>query len=236
MEYALFVLAGFLGATISAVFGFGTGFVVLAVGTFLLPVKEVIALVAVLFAASTTLKTVLFWRQTNWVLVAKMTVVSLPFAWLGASLLIGFPDVWIEKLLGLMVLAYLIVSSLGFKLRGQQTFAWIAIGSAGYGFTSGLLGTGNLIKAIMFREMGLDRQAFVGAMAASSVLATLVKLQVYTSQGLLHSAHILPGIALIIAAVLAVFLGRTLLLNMNAAQFQSGLKILLAISAIALLL
>ena len=236
MEYLLFILAGFVGATISAVFGLGTALVLLTVGSFLLPVKEVIALSAVMFAVSTILKTWIFRRQIDWKLVILMSLVSIPFAWLGADLLIWLPDLWIEKLLGAMVLAYLLVSAAGWRIRAGRNTGWILCGSAGYGFMSGLLGSGGLIKALMFREMGLNKEEYVGAMAATAVLATLVKLHVYWADGLLGSQHMMPALGLVGATLVAVPLGRTILGRLKPGHFETGLNFLLATAAIALLL
>ena len=62
----LFVLLGCTASIISAVFGFGTALIVLAVGSHIIPVKDAIALGTVLFTASTVLKTVLFGKHIDW--------------------------------------------------------------------------------------------------------------------------------------------------------------------------
>jgi len=105
-----------------------------------------------------------------------MSLASLPFAYIGAALLNSVPADTLRKLLGGMILSYLLVS------RFKASFGWkpntlmLVTGSAAYGFISGLLGSGNLVKVVLFRELSLSKEAFVGAMAATSVVANAAKL------------------------------------------------------------
>ena len=64
--YLAFICIGFGSALISAVSGFGTALIFLAIGSYLLPVKEAIALSTVLFLASTLTKSFVFGRHIDW--------------------------------------------------------------------------------------------------------------------------------------------------------------------------
>jgi uncharacterized membrane protein YfcA len=217
------------------VFGFGTAILVLAVGSHILPVKETIALGTVLFTASTVTKTFLFAKHMDWKTVTIMSLVSLPFAYLGAELLIGTPPEIAKRLLGAMVLLYLLVSNIKRLPAIQVGTMGILIGSAGYGFISGLLGTGNIIKVVLFREMKMSKEAFVGSLAATSVLANLAKLYSYGSSGLLTDEMLVPAISLIIGVVIVATIGRSILSKLNVRVFELGVQILLGVAGIALL-
>jgi len=236
LDYALFVLIGLAGSLASAVFGFGTALLVLAIGSHVLPVKETIALATVLFTASTVTKTLLFGRHIDWKVVAIMAVACLPFSYLGAQLLAAVPADHIKRLLGVMVLAYMLLS-LGRLLPAIKIgTAGVIVGSALYGFVSGLLGSGNLIKVIMFREMRMTGEAFVGAMAATSVMSNIAKLGAYTQTGLLHSGLVWPALALALSAVGAAFVGRAILRKIDGRTFETGVQVLLGAAAAALLI
>ena len=115
-----------------------------------------------------------------------LSIGSFPFAYIGGLLLEQAPAPILKRSLGGMILAYLALTQ--YKLLPKFKIGTLGLitGSALYGFISGLLGSGNLVKAIMFREMNISKEAFVGAMAASSVLANLSKLTAYYQSGLLH--------------------------------------------------
>jgi uncharacterized membrane protein YfcA len=234
-EYWLFVLLGLAATLVSAVFGFGTALIALSLGALILPVKEVIALSAVLFAASTLTKSVLFRSAIPWPMAIGLSLVSLPFAWLGGLLVDALPADLLRRLLGLMVLVSLGISWLRGKPLASPGAGLLIAGSGAYGFVSGLLGSGNLIKAILFRRMALRQEGFVGIMAATSVLANGGKLLAYAQVGLLPAEQWPLMAVLVLVAVLAVFLGRMFLRRMESRWFEAGLQVIMAISAVLLL-
>lgn len=236
MEYVLFVLVGLVGSLASAVFGFGTALLVLAVGAHILPVKETIALATVLFTASTVTKTFLFSRSIDWKMVAIMALASVPFAYLGADLLVDLPTDVARKALAVMVLLYLFLSVVDRLPRISIGTKGLVVGSALYGFVSGLLGSGNLIKVILFREMKVSKEAFVGAMAASAILNNAVKLISYSANGLLTADMAVPAAALVASGVIAAFVGKVILKRLEVRVFEVGVQLLLAVAAITLLI
>ena len=235
MEYVLFVAVGLAGSLVSAVFGFGTALLVLAVGAHILPVKETIALATVLFAASTVTKTFLFSRVIDWKTIAVMVASSVPFAYLGANLLVDLPTELARRLLAGMILLYLLLGVFKRLPRIEIGTGGLVFGSALYGFVSGLLGSGNLIKVVLFREMKISKEAFVGAMAASAVLNNLVKLTSYSLNGLLTADMAVPIAALAASGVAAAFVGRAILKRLKVRVFEIGVQVLLAVAAAALL-
>lgn len=236
MEYVLFIALGLIGSLASAVFGFGTALLVLAVGSHILPVKEAIALATVLFTASSVTKTLLFRKQIDWKIVAIMAIACVPFAYLGAELLAFVPAAYLKRLLGAMVLIYLGLSLVNRLPAIKVDTVGLLAGSALYGFISGFLGSGNLIKVMLFREMKITKEAFVGAMAATSVLSNFAKLSSYMQSGILHSDTLQVTLALAISAVAAAFVGRTILNKINLKTFEIGVQVLLGAAAAALLL
>ncbi|GAB4227052.1 MAG: hypothetical protein Kow0032_05590 [Methyloligellaceae bacterium] len=238
MEAALFlfVLLGFATSLISAILGFGTALVLLSLGAFLLPIQECIALATVSFAVATLTKSLLFRAAIDWRMAGVMALVSLPFAWAGATLVPQAPAELLRKLLGGMILAYLVVASLPGRPGWRVGWGGLVAGSAAYGFISGLLGSGNAVKAVLFREMAFSKEAFVGAMAATSVLSNLAKLAAYAQADLLTRAHLVPAAALAVSTVVAVIAGRFVLLRMGEEHFDAGLRVLLAVAGIGLLL
>jgi uncharacterized membrane protein YfcA len=236
IEYLLFVLLGFFASIVSSVFGFGTALIVLAIGPYLLPVKQTIALATVLFVASTATKTALFRNHMDWKVVGTMAVASLPFSYFGASLVVDLPADLLKRLLGGMILVYLLLSVFKRFPKFRIGTSGLLVGSAAYGFVSGLLGSGNLIKAIMFREMNITREVFVGVMAATSVLSNVAKLVAYTRAELLHAGLAWPMLGLVCGAVIVAIVGRRLLGKLNASQFEKGFQLVLAVSATGLLI
>jgi uncharacterized membrane protein YfcA len=234
--YIVFVAMAFTACIVSAVFGFGTALIVIAVGSHILPIKEVIALATVLFIASTLTKSIIYGKHIDWKLTSIMSLVSLPFAYLGASYLNDVPTELLKRLIGIMVLSYLLLTTFNWIPKFKVGLPGIVLGSAGYGFISGLLGSGNVIKAVLFREMNISKQAFVGAMAATSLLSNVVKLGAYEQASLINITLLWPMVSLAIVAVIAVLVGRYLLHRVSTESFAIGIQTVLAVSAIGLLI
>lgn len=236
MDYAVFVGIALISSVVSAVFGLGTALLVIAVGSCILPIKETIALATILFTAGTFTRTFVYREHIDWRLTALMTVFSVPFAYLGASALAVAPVDLLKTSLGSMALLYVVMAFSGWRPKFEMGRAALILGSAGYGFVSGLLGTGNVIKAIVFDHMGLRKEAFVGVMAATSVLANLTKIGSYVADGLIGERHLLPAAALVFCIVAVTILGRTLLQGVTPEHFRTGVLLILAAVSIGLLL
>ncbi len=227
----------FCASLVSAVFGMGTALIVLSVGALILPVKEVVALSAILFLASTLTKALIYRVEIPWRDALVMSLVSLPFAWLGGLGMSFLPAELLRKLLGVMVLGWLFHSA--FAGRGSAVrpgTSVLVMGAGVYGFVSGLLGSGNLVKAILFRGMALEGAAFVGIMAATSVLANVGKLTAYVQNGMLTPAYWPMVLMLITVAIAAALVGKYLLKRTPPNWFHTGLNIVMAISALLLLI
>ncbi len=242
--YALFALIGFSSTLLSSVFGFGSALLVLSIGPYLLPVHEVIALSAILFAASTITKTIVFRQSLDWSLVLIIAIGSLPFAYLGGMLLPLLSQPLLQIALGLLILASLAMKhpSIARSLRSSvgdpadvSRYKLTTI-AASYGLVSGLVGSGSVIKALFFRRMQLAKETFVGTMAATSVLASIGKIAAYTQSGLLHSQLLWPALAMLVAALAAVLIGRAVLLRIESRWFDTGVTVLMAVAACGLLL
>ena len=234
-EHLAFILLGFTASLASAVIGFGSALLVLAIGPYFLPVKEVIALSAILFLASTLSKSIIFFRHIDWKLVAVMSIASFPFAYLGASLMSRAPVLFLERLLGCMILTYILFNILGPVRPLKISIKGLLLGAVSYGFISGMLGSGNLVKAVLLRELNFSKESFVGAMAATSILANFAKIISYSQSGLLYEQLVFPAIGLALSALCAVIVGRHLLRRVTDIQFTGAIQLVLGVSAIGLL-
>lgn len=234
MDYAVFVGIALISSIVSAVFGLGTALLVIAVGSHILPIKEAIALATILFTAETCTRTFLYRAHIDWRLTGLMTAFSVPFAYLGASALAVAPVDLLKTSLGSMILLYVVMAFSGWRPKVEMGRTALILGSAGYGFVSGLLGTGNVIKAVVFDHMGLRKEAFVGVMAATSVLANFTKIGSYVADGLIDERHFLPGVGLVFCIVAVTLLGRVLLKRVTPEHFRTGVLLILAAVSISL--
>lgn len=236
LDQIVFLLIAFFASFASAIFGFGSALLVLALGSLVLPVKVTIALATVLFTASTITKSFLFRNHINWNVVGVMSVACIPFTYMGAQLLSVAPANFVKPMLGMMVLSYLGLTASKRLPSINIGISGLIAGSALYGFVSGFLGSGNAVKVILFREMKITKEGFVGAMAATGVLSNIVKLTAYLRAGLLAVDMAWTAFALVVIAITVAILGRAFLSKLSPQKFHIGVQVLLGIAAIALLI
>lgn len=235
MDYLLFIGIALVGSTLSAVFGLGSALLVIALGSHILPIQETIALATVMFTAGTLSRAIVYRHDIDWRLTALMTTFSVPFAYLGAMALAVAPVEFLKISLGSIALLYVALAFSGWKPRFTVGRGIIVLGASAHGFVSGLLGTGNVIKAIIFDHMGLRKQAFVGLMAATSVVANFAKISRYITDGLISERHILPSIGLVICVVISTVVGRLLLKRVPPEHFRNGVLLALTAASIGLI-
>ncbi|WP_417428355.1 sulfite exporter TauE/SafE family protein [Kiloniella sp.] len=235
MELYLFLIIALAGSLVSAVFGLGSGFIALSIGSLFIPIKDCIALTTILFMASTFTKTILYRQHINWRLSATIAIGSIPFSWLGAETLSSIDPEPLRPLLAGFIILSVIISALGLKLSLPQRTSIALIVAAFYGYISGLLSSGNPIKALALDRMGFEKQSFIGVMAATALGVNLIKLISYSSNNILRPEHYPIGIALIMIAILSALAGRKLIGKIEDQRYKHGLSIILVFSAITLL-
>ncbi len=235
MDYLFFIGIALVGSTLSAIFGLGSALLVIAFGSHVLPIQETIALATVMFTAGTLARTIAYRHDIDWRLAALMTVFSVPFAYIGAMALAVAPVEFLKISLGSIAMLYVALAFSGWKPRLTVGRGIIVLGASAHGFMSGLLGTGNVIKAIIFDHMGLRKQAFVGLMAATSVAANFAKISRYITDGLISERHILPGIGLVLCVVVSTAVGRRLLKRVPPDHFRNGVLLALTAASIGLI-
>ncbi|MEH6630221.1 MAG: sulfite exporter TauE/SafE family protein [Halopseudomonas aestusnigri] len=236
MELLAFLAVAFCGSLVSAVFGLGSGFIVLSFGSLLLPLKDCIALTTVLFTASTFTKAYIYRHDINWRLSGIIALGSIPFAWLGAETLATIDPTPLKPLLAGFIIVSVIINQLGLRLKLPHTILVAVSVSAVYGFISGLLSSGNPIKALAMDRMGFEKQAFIGAMAATALGVNITKLWSYSDNQILRLEHLQTGIGLIFIAIISALVGKKLIHHIPDNKYKQGLSVILIISASALIL
>ncbi len=142
----------------------------------------------------------------------------------------------LQKSLGAMLLVYVVTNRFNLVPPIPVAMPVLVASSAAYGFFSGLLGTGNIVKVVVLKQMQLSKEGFVGAMAATSVLANMIKLFVYGRGDVLDRTQLPMMTILVASAIVAAMIGRKLIGKLSVRGFENGLMLVLTVSAIGMLL
>lgn len=218
------------------VFGFGSGLI--AVGSLALffpEIRDVVVLLLLVNLPAEISVTIGAWRAIRWRQIGNLLVGVVPGVTLGAHVLrVGSPGLVLTAL-GFFLLA---VSLVFLRLPGMVQVRWprwVALPTGLLaGSLTGLFGTGGPPLIIYHHLAGLSKHSFRGNLMALFAAMTLLRVVNYTAQGLLTAPRLWSGLALLPVALLGVWLGQRIHLELSEAVFRRLVSSLLG--AIGLLL
>lgn len=232
----IFLVIAFIGSIISATFGFGSAIILIPFSSFLLPIKKAIAIVTIFFIAGNISKILIFRKHIDWRLVLLIWGGAVPMVSLGAYLMVISPSEIIKRVLGAIVLLYVINDY--FNLTKNIKLNRIAIAGAGgaYGFFAGIIGTGSPIKAALLTHLGLRKERFIALMASSAILLNLIKTAFYSKFSLITQSDIPLITGLILCAFAGAYVGKNFVKKIHPQLFKKIILSILVIVSIKLML
>lgn len=232
----LFLMLAFIVSIISATFGFGSAIILIPFSSFLLPIKKAIAIVTIFFIAGNVSKIIIFRKDIDWKTTFLIWIGAIPLVFVGAYMMVYSPSEIIKKVLGIIVLMYVINDY--FKLTKNiklNKLAIIGVGSA-YGFFAGIIGTGSAIKAALLNHLGLRKERFIATMATSAILLNIIKTTIYSKFDLITQTDIPLIFGLILCAFAGAYIGRNFVKKIHPDIFRKIILIILIIASLKLLL
>lgn len=231
----LFILLALFSVFLSTLLGFGSALILLAFGTFVFPLKETVAIASIVFLTATITKSLLFRGHINWPYTIRLSLIAIPFTIVGALLLPAAPETLLRYTLAGMIIVYLLISYTGnLRIPPNNQFLY-AVGGL-YGFFTGIIGTGGIVKAAYFNYIKMEKREFVATMAATAIVLNIIKIPLYARAGLLTLQQLPLIVALILAAVAGAYLGKFALTKLNQFYFHLLVDLFLIISAFELVL
>ena len=236
MEDYLFFVVAFLASVVSGVVGFGTGLILISVGSFFYDIKETIVLANIFFIGVTLSRAYLFRADIDWRMTKLMLVLGLPMVVLGASLLVPSENRIISLILGSVILVYIANVVFGIFDSYKATTPAIVLGGGVWGLLGGFVGDGNVVKAAIFDHIGMTKETFVATMAFTSLLANIAKYAVYGRLAIESQRNPVIIIGLFILAFIGSFVGKQLLSRVSPIRFRAAMLLVLSGAALKLII
>jgi len=234
MLFILFIIA-FFAATISAIAGFGSALILISASSLIFDIKWSIAMTTFFYFYNTSFKSYHFRSHINWPLVLKLSILAVPGVFIGAYCLLSMNTVWLSLGLGIMSLIYLCLDVFKRMPRIKVNDEMLVISGFIYGFISGAVGTGSLIKAMVFKQINMPKEAFVASMAASALPLNIIKMGMFISASLVVMRDIPSILILLLASHLGSLLGKRLLLRVPQEVFDILVRLILLVLSISLI-
>lgn len=231
-----FFLMALFAAILSTLAGFGSALILISATSLMFDIKWSIALTSFFYFYNTSLKTYYFYSHINWSLVFRLSLLSIPGTLMGAYTLLYLDAPWLMGALAFMSLTYLVIDLFRLIPSCKVSNPFLVMTGFIYGFISGAVGSGSLIKVLVFKQLKLTKEAFVASMAASALPLNIIKISVFTWASLVVFDDVAYLVALLLASYLGTKLGRYYLSKLNQKWFDWLVRMTLLALSISLIL
>ena len=211
MQIAIITLLTFVSAMVTAVLGFGAGLILTPLLGLLLPIKQALAISAVIFLVTSGSKVVLFFRNIDWPTWRLGLVLALVGLGVGCAAFLYVDPGAFRRLYGVLLLLFAVQ-----LLWRKDGGAW-RLPAAVYPLLGGCVavltnGGGPLFFGFC-RRRGLDRLGTVGTLAILHFSLNIAKVAFFSGAGVVDPNYFLLLLPAYAAAILGTRLGRSLLVN-----------------------
>lgn len=172
-------VASFVGT----VAGFGESTLLIPLVSLVLPFPQTLLLVGILHWFGDVWQLALFRKGIDWRLIALFGIPGIAFSFAGASLTFQVPQAVLLRILGGLIIAYVLVLAAKPDLKLPATNSTAAAGGALSGFTSGLFGIGGPVRGAFLQAFGLDKAVYLATLGAVGLAIDSIRLPTYFAGG-----------------------------------------------------
>jgi len=232
----LFLVIVYFASVVSTLVGFGSALITLPFASLVVDIKKAIGVIAVYYLAMNVGKTLSFRKHIDWRVSKLIVLGSIPGGFLGASALYYSPPGVLKKILGLLVLMYVLNRFVKFFREPNVGERGLVFTGVVYGFFSGLVGTGSAIKAPVLLSYGLRKESFAGTHGVTGLVLNAIKIGLYLASGILTFEDFPFGLILVVVGVLGLQTGKYFLHKVSPRLFERLVIVMLSLASIKLLI
>ena len=222
------LFAAFLGTTA----GFGISSILLPVALLFFDFPTSLALVSIFHLSGNVGRITFFHQGIDRRMVVTIGGASVIFTLLGASLVSVVYQPVLRLLLGLVLLGYMVLSTVTSRVRLVASLRNRLVGGSIYGFSAGLIGTGGPIRGALLSAFQLAPQTYISTSGAISFLVDLIRVPTYLLNGFLQPRYYIYIPFLFLVAITGAVMSRQLVARTSSTKFRHVIR--LAIGSIGL--
>ncbi len=230
LEYALLFVAAFAAAALSGAAGFGGALLLLPLLVVTVGVAQAVPLLTIAQFIGNLSRAGFGFAQIRWAPVGWFLLGAAPFSMLGALSFIQLPKHWVTRAIGVAILIFVALKSLG-VLRLKAGPSSLVLGGGVVGFLSGLVGSAGPLGAAIFLSLGLPPVAYIASEATTALAMHGLKTIVYQQYISLDRDFWLLAALLGVAMVLGTWSAKRVIEGMPREKFQRFVAVLLVVIA-----
>jgi uncharacterized membrane protein YfcA len=235
MDYLVLLAFGLFAGTLGGIVGTGSSLVMMPVLVVMFGPRQAIPIMAIA-AIMGNFGRVLAWRRDiDWRAAAAFCVTAVPGAMLGARLLLRIPPGVAETALGLFFLSLIPVRHWLLRRDFRISRTHLLVLGAPLGVLTGIVASTGPLTVPLFTFHGLERGAFLGTEAASSIGMYVAKVATFQAFGALDAQVLLRGLGVGATLMAGSFVGRFVVLRLSPATYRLLIDGLMLCSGLSLL-
>ena len=235
MNYLVLLAFGLFAGTLGGIVGTGSSLVMMPVLVVMFGPRQAIPIMA-LAAIMGNFGRVLAWRRhIDWRACAAYCVTAVPGAMVGARLLLEIPPGVGETARGLLFFVLITVRRGGWRREFRISRLHLMLLGAPLGVLTGVVASTGPLTVPLFTFYGLERGAFLGTEAASSIGMYVAKVATFQAFGALSPEVLARGIGVGSTLMVGSFIGHFVVLRLSQNVYRHLIDGLMLCSGISLL-
>lgn len=235
MAFLFVLIVGLIAGTISGIVGTGSSIMLMPVLVYQYGPKEAVPIMAVA-AVMANLSRILAWRrEVDWRACAAYSVTGIPAAALGARTLLILPSRSVDIAIGIFLIAMVPVRHWLARHQLKANLWHLAAGGAVIGYLTGIVVSTGPLSVPLFLFYGLNKGAFIGTEAASSLGLYLSKSVTFERFGALTADIAIKGLIAGASLMSGAFIAKRFVLKLEPDVFRSIMDAIMIAAGIAML-
>ena len=235
MAFLFVLIVGLFAGTISGIVGTGSSIMLMPVLVYQYGPKEAVPIMAVA-AVMANLSRILAWRrEVDWRACAAYSVTGIPAAALGARTLLILPSRSVDIAIGIFLIAMVPVRHWLARHQLKANLWHLAAGGAVIGYLTGIVVSTGPLSVPLFLFYGLNKGAFIGTEAASSLGLYLSKSVTFERFGALTADIAIKGLIAGASLMSGAFIAKRFVLKLEPDVFRSIMDAIMIAAGIAML-
>ena len=214
------LITALVASTVTTVTSIGAGLITYGILGFVFDLKFLIPLVAPAQLLGVSLRCWLFRRHIQWRAAFYLFLGVIPGIFVGALLFHVMSELTLRRILGVLLLAFALYEFWRDKeVQTSPRLVLLPIGGLGAGLLLGSVGVAGPLLAIVFLRYGLVKENLVAMISLFFLVGNAQRVLLYWQQERLTADGLGLGLAMGIAMLAGVYLGRLILPRISQAVF-----------------
>jgi uncharacterized membrane protein YfcA len=235
-ELLIVVATALIAGTLGGITGMSTSIIALPVFAITFGVREAVPIITIAMLFNLASRAAANWPHIDRRVVLWYCIGAVPAAALGGVVFANAPPGLLARGLGVFLLVLVVWRHLPVaKVREMPLRGFVGVGLA-QGFLSAIFGGAGPFGAHFFLSFGLVRNAFVGTVAAATILVNLTKAGVYGGYSLLDRDLLFAAVGVGLVMAIGAYIGAQIVRKVSDNAFKYIVEGVMVLASVTLLI